>query len=308
LSSDPRLSRKRRAAPSFLDPRGGRVGRSPALGALILSRPQGTPHDPHVPLLLEAHEVTVRFGGLTAVDGVSARFRAGELVGIIGPNGAGKTTFFNAISGVQPMTSGRLVAAGRDLTGRKPHRYAEAGVARTFQTPRTFAEMQVRENIEFGLQFAGRRPRKYVFWGPRVDVPWTLRDADSILRLIGLERQADLPAAAITPSQQRLLEIGMALATRPKLLLLDEVAAGLTEAEIDEMGHLIRRMRDELDLSVIWIEHAVTVLLRHVERVIVLHQGRKIADATPAEVVRDREVIEAYLGDEMADDAAEGAT
>jgi len=118
-----------------------------------------------VDYLLEAHAITVRFGGLTAVDGVSANFAPGELVGIIGPNGAGKTTFFNAISGVQAPTSGRLVCRGRDLTGRAPHRFAAHGVARTFQTPRVFGDMPVLSNIEFGLKFAGRRRRQYVFWG-----------------------------------------------------------------------------------------------------------------------------------------------
>ena len=261
-----------------------------------------------VPPLLEARKVTVRFGGLVAVDAVSASFRAGELVGIIGPNGAGKTTFFNALTGVMQPTSGRLIASGRDLTGKGPHRYAAHGLARTFQTPRVFADMTVRANIEFGLKFAGRRPRKYGLWGEEQAVPWALRDAASVLSVIGLAAQADLPASAITPSQQRLLEIGMALATRPKMLLLDEVAAGLTEAEVEDMARLIRRLRDELDLTVVWIEHAVTTLLRHVERVIVLHQGRVIADGTPAEVVRNAEVVEAYLGDEMVQDPGDERT
>ena len=260
------------------------------------------------PALLDARAITVRFGGLTAVDSVDARFTAGELVGIIGPNGAGKTTFFNAISGVLAPTSGQLIASGHDLTGKAPHRYAQHGIARTFQTPRVFADMSVRDNVNFGLCFAGRRARKYVFWGEQIAVPWALRTADSILTLLDLAAQADLPAAALTPSQRRLLEIGMALSTRPKLLLLDEVAAGLTEAEVENMARLIGRMRDDFDLTVVWIEHAVRTLLVHVERVIVLHQGKKIADATPAEVVRNAAVREAYLGDEMEDVAvAKGA-
>ncbi len=249
--------------------------------------------------ILEAQEVTVRFGGLIAVDAVSASFKPGELVGIIGPNGAGKTTFFNAVSGVQALTSGRLLMNGKNLSGKKSHSFAANGLARTFQTPRVFADLTVWANVDFGLKFAGKRPRKWIFWGDEEGVPWALKDADSILRLVGLQDQSQLIAGAIPPAQQRQLEIAMALATRPRILLLDEVAAGLTESEVDEMARLIRRLRDELDLTVVWIEHAVKTLLRYVERVIVLHQGKLIADATPAQVIADPQVIEAYLGDEM---------
>ena len=268
--------------------------------------------------LLEATELSIRFGGLVAVDRVNLSFHAGELVGIIGPNGAGKTTLFNALSGVMVPTTGELIAQGRRLTGARAHRFAQAGIARTFQTPRVFAELSVSANIEFGLRFAGRkrrarqdsalrrwlrqRGREHWLWARRKTAgPWALRDATSILNVIGLNEQAALPAAALTPAQQRLLEVGMALATQPRLLLLDEVAAGLTQSEIEVMAELVHRVRDQLDITVIWIEHAVTTLLRHVERVIVLHQGRVIAYGTPAEVVRNPEVIEAYLGDEMVE-------
>jgi branched-chain amino acid transport system ATP-binding protein len=189
---------------------------------------------------------------------------------------------------LQP-TGGSLEIRGREMRGSPPHRFARSGVARTFQTPRVFGDMSVAANVEFGLQFAGRERAATALLG----------DAAAILGLIGLGERAAEPASAITPSQQRLLEIGMALATRPSLLLLDEVAAGLTENEIEAIAQLIRRLRDELGLCIVWIEHAVATLLRHVERVIVLHQGRVLADGSPAEVIANADVVEAYLGDEI---------
>jgi branched-chain amino acid transport system ATP-binding protein len=238
--------------------------------------------------LVELRDLTIRFGGISALSGVSFQAGPGEFVGIIGPNGAGKTTLFNVMSGIAPPTTGAIRFDGAELTGRPAHAFNRLGIARTFQTARVFRNLSVRENVQFGLRFPWRR-------GGRAADPRA--EADGVLARLGLIEQADTTAGSLPPTRQRLLEIAMALATNPRLLLLDEVAAGLTQSEAEAMAALIQSIRRERNTSVIWIEHNVATLMRAVDRVMVLHHGEVLADGLPSHIAQDRAVIDAYLGE-----------
>lgn len=242
------------------------------------------------PYLLEVNNVGMQFGGLKALSDINIRVRAGEFMGIIGPNGAGKTTFFHAISGVLPPTSGEVLIGGQSMKNRQAQAFCRAGVARTFQTPRVFGEMTARENVRFALSFG--RPAT----APKRRSSLVI---DEVMQAVGVDDVANEIAGALPPARQRQLEIAMALATSPRLLLLDEVAAGLTEGEVEDVARLIARLRTEYNLTVVWIEHAVKTLMAAVERVAVLNFGQLLDDGTPAEIAANPKVIDAYLGAEV---------
>jgi len=237
-------------------------------------------------MILQVEGVSKRFGGLQALTRVTFDLPDGQILGLIGPNGAGKTTLFNVINGVYPPNEGRVTFRGNDVTGMKPYHLAHQGLARSHQIVRPLNELSVRENVMVGACF-GREKQSLGGAG---------KIAEEILAFVGLADRADQLAGSLNIAQKKRLEMARALASRPYLLLLDEVLAGLNPAEITTMVETIRRIRQQ-GVTIIMIEHVMHAVMNVSDRIIVLDYGEQIAEGTPEEVSRNEKVIEAYLGD-----------
>jgi branched-chain amino acid transport system ATP-binding protein len=252
--------------------------------------------------LLEVEDLTVRFGGLTAVNGVSFSIEEGEIVGLIGPNGAGKTTCFGLITGFLPPSAGQVRLRGRTLTGLPPHRIAREGVVRTFQKTSLFPRLTVHDNVMIGQQ-ARLAPRVWPALArtaaQRQELAAVRRRADEILDFMAMAAVRDVPAGALSYGEQRHLAIAIALASRPVLLLLDEPAAGLTPAESRRLMDLIGRIRAG-GVTVLLVEHDMKVVMGICDRIVVLDHGQKIAEGPPRAIRDDPQVVRVYLGDATA--------
>jgi branched-chain amino acid transport system ATP-binding protein len=242
------------------------------------------------PPLLEGRDVTKRYGGLSVLEQVSFRVDPGEIVALIGPNGAGKTTLFNIVSGLTRPTAGAVRLDGHDITWRAAHAITRRGIGRTFQAPRPFLDLTVADNVRAAARFGGRPGEAAARFGGRPG------EAAALLARVELADAAHVPARQLSAARRRLLELAMALAQSPRLLLVDEILGGLLPAEAERVAAILRAVRAEQGIAVFWIDHVVWAVAQSADRVMVLHHGELIADGAPQAVLRDERVVEAYLG------------
>ena len=237
-------------------------------------------------ILLSLQGVSKRFGGLQALWNITFDLPQGQILGLIGPNGAGKTTLFNAINGVYPPESGRIIFRDRDVTRFRPYQLARMGMARTHQIVRPLNELSVRENVMVGACFGHESQ----------DLSNAAKIADEVLEFVGLTTRTNQLAASLNVAQKKRLEMARALAARPYLLLLDEVLAGLNSSEIDNMIQIVLKIREQ-GITIIMIEHVMKAVMNVSDRILVLDYGQQIAEGSPEAIARNEKVIEAYLGD-----------